>query len=180
MFKKSDDEYSDEKEIQISRNIEKQLYFKYLLMRFRQSKRDFSESERIEQRIKEIENKKIVYIDDEGWKGWNKILEVLFKKSKATFIPCPLFERNNRRGDKSKGDLLQDIKKWLSTVMDVDCYIIDLRLHDDDFQCKYDELSGHEIAKFIKFDPKFGNQGNQIVVFTASDKVWNLKKEMLN
>ena len=36
-------------------------------------------------------------------------------------------------------------------------------------------MSGHEIADYIK---NTKNKGNQIVVFTASNKVWNLQKEI--
>ena len=50
-----------------------------------------------------------------------------------------------------------------------------MRLHEDDFEKgQRHNLTGHEVAKYIKDL----NAGNQIVVFTASNKIWNLKEEI--
>ena len=68
--------------------------------------------------------------------------------------------------------LIENIKSFISQN-DADCYLLDLRLHEDDFgEKKY--LSGHEISKYIKEQ----NKGNQIVVFSASNKIWNLKEQI--
>ena len=51
-----------------------------------------------------------------------------------------------------------------------DCYILDLRLHEEDHTSQnYKQYSGHQIARYI-YDR---NHGSQIVIFTASEKVVN-------
>jgi CheY-like chemotaxis protein len=56
---------------------------------------------------------------------------------------------------------------------EIDCFLLDLRLHEDDFSLSKD-LTGHLVSRKIKEL----NKGNQIIVFTASNKIWNLKEEI--
>lgn len=116
------------------------------------------------------ENYKIAYIDDEYDKGWNSLLSHIFDSQPVDFVPFKEFEEGLDRSD-----LITRIESFIDTC-DADCYILDLRLHESDFDSEIDNdtLTGHEIARYIKRK----NIANQIVIFTASNKVWNLKEEL--
>jgi len=119
-----------------------------------------------------IENMRIGIIDDEINKGWLAFYEYVFNKSQAQSIPFKDF-----RKDESREELIKRIQTWLlesfQPTKPIDLFIIDLRLHDDDFsEPDFDNLSGVQAIKFIKSK----NPGIQIVVSTASNKVWNFQK----
>ena len=67
-------------------------------------------------------------------------------------------------------ELVGKIKAFIDSVPDADCYILDLRLHEDDHTID-DHLAytGHRIAQYIYEK----NHGAQIVFFTASEKTVN-------
>src|SRR5690606_17315684 len=54
-----------------------------------------------------------------------------------------------------------------------DLYLVDLRLNglEEDENLKTKEFSGMKVLQKIKSL----NEGNQVIIFTASNKVWNLK-----
>jgi DNA-binding NarL/FixJ family response regulator len=83
----------------------------------------------------------------------------------------------NFQKDEAKVELIKKIENWLREIFNlvdsIDIFIIDLRLHDDDFsEQDFQNLSGIQIIKFLK---KY-NPGIQVVVSTASNKVWNYQK----
>lgn len=175
------------------------LYFKYLMAKAGQrepfKKKDHKRNPEItyiyddnsnDKKINEIKRKRIIYIDDEEVM-WSKVLSPIFQKSKVEFIPYPFDKRNQI----SKNELIQNIESFLKQDYDdnggADCYLIDLRLHDDDFaeNLRSEDLSGQQIAKFIKKKTKIEkgekiglNEGCQIVVFTASNKSWNIEESI--
>ena len=111
-------------------------------------------------------------IDDEINKGWGEFYDFWLSNSGANSKFYDDFENNI-----SKDNLINKIKHWIDSVViaekPIDVFIVDLRLHDDDFQVtKSDNFSGLKIIKYIKKQ----NPGIQIVVFTASNKVWNFQE----
>lgn len=144
------------------------LYFKYLIA-LHGNHDKFKKDQKKYPRIEGIEGKTIVYIDDEYDKGWESILRIIFESSGAQFNCFYEFDKSL-----PKDQLISKIEKYIAAT-DADCYILDLRLHEDDFS-ETKNISGHEVAKYIKKQ----NEGNQIVVFTASNKIWNLKEELFN
>lgn len=148
--------------------LENSLYFKYLVAKFGGHDK-FSKKNKYDVKIEGIEGKTILYIDDEYDKGWESILRTIIEYSKAKFLCFKGFDKKI-----SRAELKDRIQEYLDNN-DADCYLIDLRLHEDDFdKGQRHNLTGHEVAKYIK---KL-NAGNQIVVFTASNKIWNLKEEI--
>lgn len=117
------------------------------------------------------EKYKIAYIDDEYEKGWSSLLSYIFESQPVEFQTFKDFKEGM-----GKEELKTHIESFVDTC-DADCYILDLRLHESDFDSEIDNdaLTGHEIARYIKRK----NIANQIVIFTASNKVWNLKEELL-
>lgn len=142
------------------------LYFKYLYARFGGHDK-FKNKHKQSCEISGIAGKKIVYVDDEYNKGWKNILSAIFEQSGAEFVCYEGF-----RKDFTCEQQIESINAFVDEN-DADCYIIDLRLHEEDFK-QTKNLSGHRVAKHIKEI----NEGNQIVVFSASNKIWNLKEQL--
>lgn len=122
--------------------------------------------------IKGVEKMRIGVIDDEIDKGWLAFYSYIFNLSNAEPNPFKGF-----RKDVSREELIKQIQDWilqnLQSTEPTDLFLIDLRLHDDDFsEQDFENLSGVQIIKFIKSK----NQGIQIVVSTASNKVWNFQR----
>lgn len=122
--------------------------------------------------LAEGEYYKIVYIDDEYFKGWGQLLSYVVT-SAGLSAPAIFTGFEN---EITRDELISRIKAFID-ANDADCYILDLRLHESDFSLdtKSEDLTGHEIAKYIKSK----NKANQIVIFTASNKVWNLKEDIM-
>lgn len=127
-----------------------------------------------ENKIIQSSNKKILLIDDEANKGWNIVLKVLFKDSQFISIereehePFSAFYARAREtalrtshGNQSHWDLI----------------LLDLRLDDQEdlgeaaFKTAR-EYSGSKLLEEIK---KI-NPGTQVIMFTASNKAWNMQE----
>ncbi len=149
------------------------LYFKYLIAKDgskEQVSKSWKRKNGADPKIIDISEKKIVYIDDEYYKGWGELLAKVFEISGAK-----LYVYDKFKDYKDKEKLIEDICNYVDSI-DADCYILDLRLHDDDFDKNKGEISGHKIAAHIK-SPKI-NRARQVVIFSASDKVWNMKEDV--
>jgi hypothetical protein len=154
-------------------NYLKTLHFKYL--------EALSERQKINPKkhtytpvIKGIESKKIAIIDDEINKGWFEFYDYLFSINNSSIEIFFGF-----KDDSDRNFLIERIKKWIKRHIEIEnpvnLFIIDLRLHDDDFSEKdFDKLSGIQLIKYIKSE----NPGIQIVVSTASNKVWSFQNCM--
>jgi hypothetical protein len=168
MFKHEDSvEYHKLKENVEKLNVIKTLYFKYL--EANGERQNINRKVQFSPIINGIQGKTIYYIDDEGNKGWNDLLCYIFKKSEAKFLFFNKFSK-----DIEKVTLLQIIKEAIDKNDFCDLYIVDLRLHDDDFDLEADpdSYTGLEVLKYLKRK----NQGLQALIFTASNKSWNYKK----
>lgn len=139
------------------------LYFKWLQGTL--GKRAHFKPKQRETAIIPLISGKVVFIDDEIKLGWGEIMRRLIQNSKAEFIPYDDFSSTY-----SRDELVEKIKAFIDSVPDADCYVLDLRLHEDD-HTKDDHLafSGHRIAQYIYEK----NHGAQIVFFTASEKTIN-------
>ena len=73
--------------------------------------------------------------------------------------------------EKSKEEIIEiSLNKIIEE--DIDLVILDFRLHKDDFQNNsIEEVTGYQILKKIKEY----NKGIQVVVFSATNKIWNLQ-----
>lgn len=105
---------------------------------------------------------KIAYIDDE-YLFWFPLLSVIAPKEYADIICFSDFRQID-----SQEILLKKIEMFIAK-QDADCYIVDLRLHHCDFEENHEKLTGHLVGECITNN----NRANQIVYFTASNKIWN-------
>lgn len=112
------------------------------------------------------ERKRILLIDDEADNGWETVLRKVFKTTNDNdFVVIK---------EKVKDyEAFSDTSKKIIENNTFDLYLIDLRLNgleeEDNLNTK--EFSGMKVLNKIKSI----NEGNQVIIFTASNKVWNLK-----
>lgn len=110
--------------------------------------------------------KRILLIDDEASKGWETVLRKILKTSTSEdFVVI---------NEKVKDfEVLSKDSKRIIETQKFDLYLVDLRLNglEEDENLKTEAFSGMKILKKIKSL----NEGNQVIIFTASNKVWNLK-----
>ncbi|AZB32139.1 response regulator [Chryseobacterium balustinum] len=150
---------------QIENKVENQLYFKYLQTIFPVS--DLPKIEENELKIRNLKDSKILYIDDEADKGWYEI----FCKILVDINEVQEFDYlGDELKDKSQEEIinlsLDKIKE-----QDTDIVILDFRLHENDFTDDVSEVTGLKILKEIK---KI-NPGIQVIIFSATNKIWNLQ-----
>lgn len=143
------------------------LYFKYVYANTVNLNDVFNyvkpKSQGVNQTI-DASGKNILLIDDEADRGWSTVLKKwLFKRKKFDVI-------NQEIG------CYEDIDANIKTKIEsdfYDLYFLDLRLlgpKEDDIYSAED-FSGMKVLKAIKEK----NRGNQVIMFTASNKAWNMK-----
>lgn len=152
-------------------NFTKSLYFKYVESKVERQK--FNKKHSYTPKFNNGSGLTVGVVDDEADKGWGDFYNYLLQKSGANTEIFQFYK------DESKADLIIRLKIWIDdqnlSVNPIDIYIIDLRLHDEDFDEKNNEnLTGNQIINYIKFK----NKGIQIIVSTASNKVWNFQKNI--
>lgn len=146
---------------ELQNNIDSLLYYKYLQTKFPVDEKPNFEAFRIEG------SGRILYIDDEWNKGWGVFLENFFLRSPGIVFETFKYEFN----DKSQSEILLESEIKIKNFQP-DVVLLDLRLAESDFSegLMSKELTGFKILKNIKLF----NQGVQVIIFTASNKVWNL------
>jgi CheY-like chemotaxis protein len=142
------------------------LYFKYLKSIYPIRHLDRLAIEKLKINFEGQSN--VLYIDDEAEKGWKEIFETIFldKNKNIDFLYL-----DNELNDKSKEEICE---LALQTIIDedIDLVILDFRLHKEDFENKsIEEITGYKILKKIKEH----NKGIQVIVFSATNKIWNLQ-----
>lgn len=145
----------------------KELYFKYLRAKnnytFQTS--GSSGTSGTANTINSVGNR-ILYIDDEGDKGWVDVLKKIFHG--GNFIA-------ETGKNKSETEFFTSIRNQIK--LDWDLVLLDLRLlpWKEDVGgviLPIDSYSGTQILKEIKT----ANPGTQVLIFTASNKAWNMRQ----
>lgn len=158
----------------------KWLYYKWLLMR----NKDFEEKNTISNRTApklsgltivqkpdytiNSKGKRILLIDDEEDKGWSKVLKAIFFKDSFDFV----------KHDKDSSKFLSNARLKIASE-DWDLILLDLRLKKEDHEldCLVDKFTGTQLLREIKDKVEHieGNNGTQVIIFTASNKAWNMR-----
>lgn len=146
-------------------NQNQNLYFKYLKNIFPISKLIKLEAKDL--KIKKVNDIKTLYIDDEASRGWSIILKKILVDINKIGLQYLDREFIGMKKSEIVKASINKIKKE-----NFDIIILDLRLHKDDFEnLPIEELTGFQILKEIK---NF-NKGIQVIVFSATNKIWNLQ-----
>jgi CheY-like chemotaxis protein len=160
---------SDEKEAlkDVKTNIESLLYYKFLLAKHP------VETEPDMAAFKINGKGSILYIDDEWSKGWDLVFEKFFAPSSDISFECLKYDFK----DKPQDVIIKECKNVIESSKP-DLVLLDLRLSDSDFtnSHKSELLTGYKVLKAVKLI----NPGIQVIIFTASNKVWNLMQLQAN
>ncbi|MFS4429480.1 response regulator [Chryseobacterium sp. S90] len=139
-------------------NINASLFYKYLSIKYPMSPIG-------PLNIKVLKNNgTILLIDDEVEKGWGCIFQRICTNKNFSFIGVD-FKKIKERDE--------IVERAFQSAIDAEVIILDLRLHDDDFDERDPKkLTGYALLKKIKNH----NKGIQVIIFSASNKVWNLQE----
>lgn len=152
----------DNKIEEVKNNLKTNLYFKYI--------NAINPIEIIETGKKiNIQGKSnVLLIDDEADKGWSVFYNSFFEFSPSVNFSSLEIDFKGL----SQNEVIEEAKKKVKDFK-ADVVLLDLRLRDADFQENIlpDNLSGIKILNEIK---EF-NRGIQVIITTASDKVWNYR-----
>lgn len=166
---------------EVKDNLQTGLYFKYLkaLSKIKKTVDENLEDEDIEDEGDDADSlskeSKILLIDDEAEKGWAKFYEAFFKGSSNRFEYLKTDFKNSSNREAIIGVAMNRIKEaFVGELPDV--VLLDLRLHDDDFDenIKPRKFTGFQILQEIK---KI-NKGIQVIITSASNKIWNYEALM--
>ena len=148
-------------------SAKKKLYYKYVFLNTVDIKALINGNTNVDERENVRFNatgKNILLIDDEADKGWSFVLkDKFFTNGNIEVINSVIADYNDIPDEKRK--------KIESDFYDL--YLLDLRLlgtKEDDIYSA-DDFSGMKVLKEIKRI----NNGNQVIILTASNKAWNMK-----
>ncbi|MEY4572728.1 MAG: hypothetical protein RLZ10_1976 [Bacteroidota bacterium] len=146
-------------------NVQHNLYFKYLRTIHPLSKLDVISAAKLN--IQYEGRPKVLLIDDEAEKGWYKIFAYLLGGLNAIYTDYLGVDFNSL----SSEEIIEKTVNKIETD-DIDVVILDFRLNPTDFgKTRTDEITSVKILNEIK---KI-NQGIQVIIFSATNKVWNLQ-----
>ncbi len=161
----------------IIKNIEHNLYFKYLRTIY--PPREAEQLEDIDLMIKGItkemngeylDEPSILFVDDEAERGWFKLFKTIIQKNNPNIFVKDL-GRDSFAG-KSQDDIVSLICDKVKSD-DFNIVILDFRLHPDDFSAeKVEDVTGYKALCKIKES----NPGIQVIILSATNKVWNLQE----
>jgi CheY-like chemotaxis protein len=143
------------------------LYFKYLRTVYPVSEISPFKKKQLQIEHDSARAPKVLLIDDESEKGWYEIFAYLLGDVNdiSTDYLAEDFKKLTQQ---------ETINKSLKKINeeDIDIVILDFRLNPDDFATqKIDDISSYNLLSEIK---KI-NPGIQVIIFSATNKVWNLQ-----
>ena len=151
-------------------SVKKDLYFKYVFLQTIDVGSFLSNKQQpqyllIKRPPIDAHGKKILLIDDEADKGWEFVLKQLIRTNEDDFV---VIKRKMKNYDSFTPEERNRIKTGY-----YDLIFLDLRVNgaEEENTYKPEEFSGMKILKQIKKE----NSGTQVIMFTASNKAWNLK-----
>lgn len=128
----------------------------------------------VQQRTIPSTNKRILFIDDEANKGWSIVLKSIFKDS--SFKPVDMannesFEAFYHKAAEAAMEVGEDnLPNW-------DLILLDLRLDEaeDLGDAAFKTAKEYSGGKLL-LEIKQANPGTQVIMFTASNKAWNMRE----
>src|SRR5690554_2152564 len=149
-------------------NVSTDLYFKYLIAINNISPLINGDIPKVN-----IQNSgKVLLIDDESNKGWYEIFcSILYDRFpdliEFDYVDDHLFRH------KSQKEIIEISKKHIIETEELpDVVILDLRIHSSDYGAtSIKEITGFKILEEIKRI----NPGIQVIIFSATNKIWNLQ-----
>ena len=152
----------DNQIVEVKENLKNGLYFKY------HSVLNPVESPETGTQFEITEKGNILLIDDECEKGWKDFYNYFFHYSGQIWLDTLSIDFKSL----SQTEIIQEAKNKIETFKP-DVILLDLRLCDIDFE---DELPSNKLTGIQILDiVKNINKGIQVIITTASNKVWNFE-----
>ena len=150
----------------------KQLYAKHLICK----NQTFSNEKRIDLNPIKCNGKKILFIDDKADEGWAELMKNLFKGAGDNFKYVDSSKYKADDLHKSFKDFDDFYKECQSNIgKDWDLIIIDLRLNPEKEDIDNEMIAPTDFSGYKLIDEFLTkNEGYQIIVLTASNKIWNI------
>ncbi len=149
----------------VMKEVDSKLYFKYLQTIYPISATSLIDESQL--RITFNGSPKVLFIDDEAEKGWYEILcDIIYEKNKISN-----FEHIGLELEGLTRSEIIDLCIAKVDKDDSDIVILDYRLHPDDLnEQKISDITGLKLLGKIKEI----NPGIQVIIFSATNKIWNL------
>lgn len=153
---------------EVVKNVETNLYFKYLNTIY-----PISSSNQLNKNNLIIstncKNKpKVLLVDDEAKKGWFKIFCSILKDANGFYFDHLDDEFNGKSSD----EIVQIVHEKVVSE-DIDIVVLDYRLHRSDYFAEHiKDVTGYKVLYDIK---NHINPGIQVIVLSATNKIWNLR-----
>lgn len=149
----------------------KQLYAKYLIC----NNESFNNELRLQKNPIKCQGKQILFIDDKADEGWGILMQYVFKTAGAGFTcvdPSP-YKNNEKTAIADFDGFITECKSHIGKRWDL--IIIDLRLNPETEDIDKGNLSPKDFSGYKLIDDFLNeNGGYQILVSTASNKIWNI------
>lgn len=155
----------------ISKHL-KQLYAKFLICK----NDSFSDEETINLEPINCQNKQILFIDDKADEGWEDLMKGVFKGDKNNFVCVDSSKYKAKDNHREFTDFEGFYKECKSHIgKEWDLIIIDLRLHPKKEDIDKETINPKSLSGYKLIDEFLNsNEGYQIIVSTASNKIWNI------
>ena len=149
----------------------KTLYAKYLIC-FNDT---YTNDEFIDLCLIRCNGKKILFIDDQSEDGWSMLMKNIFKTAGNDFlaIDSSSYKNNETKLFHDFEGFYAECKKQIGK--DWDLIIMDLRLNPEKEDIENEMISPIQFSGYKLIDEFLNqNEGYQIIVSTASNKIWNI------
>lgn len=159
-------------ELDIISKYLKQLHAKYLICK----NESFSTKKLIDLHPIKCGGKKILFIDDKSDEGWGILMKEIFKAADTNFVSIDSSPYKADDYHSSFKDFDGFYSKCKALIgKDWDLIIIDLRLNPDAEDIDNEMISPTDFSGYKLIDEFLkANEGYQIIVSTASNKIWNV------
>lgn len=148
--------------VKVNCAVSSNLYFKYLKTVYQTN-----ELTPVDESELKIKNKgRVLVVDDELNKGWGEIFDYLLGELNNIYIDNIGWNFNKKTRENIVSESMRKI-----IDENIDLVILDFRLHPNDFkEQNIKNVTGYKLLKEIKNY----NKGIQVIIFSATNKIWNL------
>ncbi|QFQ13572.1 response regulator [Pseudoprevotella muciniphila] len=144
------------------------LYFKYLTILYPESEISYMKDDYLRLKKTEQMDINVVLVDDEADKGWYELICHILSDVNG-IVPDYIGDELNGLSQEQIISLVMD---KIKNDNDINIVILDLRLNPIDFDESVKNMTGYKLLKEIKNH----NRGIQVLMFSATNKIWNLQE----
>lgn len=153
----------------VIKTVESNLYFKYLNTLYPVSSQGRLKEKELTFSSNLSKKPRVLLVDDEAEKGWYEIFCTIINDINDCYFDHIDDELNEKTPDE-----IVDLVHNKIVDDDIDIVILDYRLHRHDFFSeKIEMVTGYKVLDDIKNNI---NRGVQVVVLSATNKIWNWEK----